>query len=129
VPPEDGQLLFVANSHRRTVWSSFAVASILPSGEKARKNTDSPCPGKEPFSCPLIGFHNITLRSEPAEAKVLPSELKATQLTVSVCPWRIAGDGLAATSQSRAVVFHKLPEASVLPSGENPREWTRPLLA
>ena len=69
-------------SHSRTVPSSPAEASVLPSGLKATLVTGSVWTFRaSPSARCVVTSQSRTARSSPAEAKVLPSGLKATLVT------------------------------------------------
>src|SRR5262249_24341578 len=72
---------FSGTGHTLTVRSSLALASVLPSGLKARHVTASTWPLRAATTRSLRTSHHLMVSSSPAPARSLPSGLKATQWT------------------------------------------------
>ena len=80
----------MAGFQSRTVLSSEADASVLPSGEKATAVTQPLWPVSVCWWVPVAGSQSRTVLSTEADASVLPSGEKATAVSqwlwpVSVC--------------------------------------------
>ena len=75
----------VSTFHSLTVRSQLAVASVLPSGEKARLRTALLCPVSLARSLPVATSHRRAVLSQLAVASVLPSGEKASVKTS--CSW------------------------------------------
>ena len=89
-------------SHRRTVASREAEASIPPCGENASALTRSPCPQKVATTSSVTVSRSRIVRFD-AEARVAPSGENARELTFVPCPARVAVFLPVATSHNLTV--------------------------
>ena len=129
----------VASSHNRTVLSQLPVASMAPSGLNATDITPvSPGSVVAPRRNRPVSRHRCTGSLEFPLASVAPSGLNATEDAAPCGPARAAVQVWADTFHSRTrrppltsapsgPVPWSHPLASVLPSGLNATECTRPL--
>src|SRR5262249_12825909 len=116
----------VATSHNRTVVSPSLPpdANVLPSGEKANEPICPVCPFKFALTCAVATSHSFKLPS-PAEAIVLPSGENATaEMDTEVASMRPCSCRVAVSHSF--TLRSELPEAKVVPSGENVTELTHP---
>src|ERR1700734_338933 len=78
-----------STSHKHTVLSLAAKASLLPSGEKTTELTIELWPSRaDPMAVPASTSHKHTVLSSDAEASLLPSGEKTTEKTIELWPFR-----------------------------------------
>src|ERR1700678_2292432 len=79
-----------STSHKHTVLSLAAEASLLPSGEKTTELTDELWPSRaDPMAVPVSTSHKRTVLSYDPEASLLPSGEKTTELTHELWPSKV----------------------------------------
>src|SRR5262249_35463150 len=113
----------VCTSQRRIVGSCWppVLASVFPSGEKARPTTSSLCPSNVHFNLPVRGSQPRTVFPVPLPplASILPSGENASENTPVpyLCPFLSTCFTLPLSTSSSSI-SPIVPMASVFSSGE-----------